>query len=223
MTTRSLIIAIVLAAGSGPVLAQVQASKDEQGAYLVPFDTDRNRIELAVANTTDKTYEDVEVRASDTPSWLTIEPSTVILDEITSDDESLASFTFSSDDSAPTEQTETLTFEVYSGDKLIATKQIEIVVELPTELVLRGNYPNPFNPSTTIGFVQPADGDVELEIFDALGGRVELLSKNAAKRGQQTFRWNATNDATGVYFYRLELRPENGERQTKLGKMMLIK
>ena len=65
--------------------------------------------------------------------------------------------------------------------------------------------------------------DIELEIFDELGRRVDLLSKTAAKRGQQTFQWNATSKATGVYFYRLELRGEDGDRQTTLGKMMLIK
>jgi len=220
---RSLMTLLVLTATSAQLLGQEQAAKDAAGTYLVPFDTGRNRIELAVANTTDKTYGDVEVRASETPTWLTIEPATVVFDDIESRDETLASFTFSTDDSAPTEQTEALTFEIFSGDQLIATKQIEISVELPKELVLRGNYPNPFNPTTTIGFVQPEEGDVKLEIFDALGRRVELLSRNASKRGQQTFKWNAANRATGVYFYRLELRPESGERQMKLGKMMLIK
>jgi len=221
--TRPVILLLVLTTTSVPLLGQAQAPKDEQGAYLAPFDTKGNRIELAVANSTGKTYENVEVRAIDTPAWITIEPATVILEEIAAEDEALASFTFSTDDSAPTQETYALTFDVYSGDELIASKQIDISVELPKELVLRGNYPNPFNPSTTVGFVQPVDGDVELEIFDALGRRVELLSRNASKRGQQTFRWNAASRATGVYFYRLELRTEGGDRQTKLGKMLFIK
>jgi hypothetical protein len=221
--TRTAIVLLVLATTSAPVLGQTQAAKDEAGAYLIPFDKKGNSIELVVANSTANTYENVEVRLADPPTWLSTSSTMVTIKQIGSKDEALAEFTFSTDDSAPTEMRETLTFEVYSGEALVATKRIDISIELPKELTLRGNYPNPFNPSTTIGFVQPEVGDIELEIFDALGRRVDLLSKTGVKSGQQTFRWNATSRATGVYFYRLELITENGDRQSRLGKMMLIK
>jgi hypothetical protein len=221
--TRTVIVLLTLAATSTSLLGQTQAAKDEAGAYLIPFDKKGNMIELAVANNTPNTYEHVEVRLSNTPTWLSTTSTKVALKQIGSKDEALAEFTFSTDDSAPTEERETLTFEVFSGNELVATKTIDISVELPKELTLRGNYPNPFNPTTTIGFVQPEDGDIALEIFDSIGRRVDLLSKTGAKSGQQTFRWNASSRATGVYFYRLELRGESGERQARLGKMMLIK
>ena len=206
--------------------------------YLVPFETDGNRIELTVANEAATTYEDVEVRVVGVPAWVDLRHAELgsasrgdeddaipnqVRDDVKAGDSRLFQFTFSTDDSAPTEGIHPLIFEVYSGDELVVTKQIDIVVELPKELVLRGNYPNPFNPSTTIGFVQPEDGDVTLDIFDALGRSVDRLSKYGAKPGQQTFTWNATNRATGVYFYRLQFKSESGLKETRLGKMLLIR
>jgi len=158
------------------------------------------------------------------PAWLTMEPETVALNKVDINDEPVASFVFATDESAPTEEPTALTFEVYSGEELLATKQIDISVELPKELVLRGNYPNPFNPSTTIGFVQPKEGDVELQIFDTAGRRVQVIRKPSSERGQQTIRWNASSVASGLYFYRLGLKSDDGAAlETRLGKMLLVK
>jgi len=220
---RSLLISALLLASAPGLLGQTVAKQEVTGAYLVPFDKKGNRIELAVSNGTAESYGDVEVRAVDVPAWLTLEPSAAPMEGLGVKEEAVARFMFSTDDSAPTEELTALTFEVYSGEELLATKQIDISVELPKELVLRGNYPNPFNPSTTIGFVQPQDGDIELQIFDAAGRRVDFLRKPSSKRGQQALRWNASSKASGVYFYRLSLKSDGGAFETRLGKMLLVK
>jgi hypothetical protein len=121
MRRSVILLLLALATTFTPLLGQTQAAKDEAGAYLIPFDKKGNVIELSVANNTPSIYQNVEVRLTDTPSWLSIESSAVTLEELEPKDEALAAFTFSTDDSAPTEQTETLTFEVFAGDALVAT------------------------------------------------------------------------------------------------------
>ena len=73
---------------------------------------------------------------------------------------------------------------------------------VPTEYSLSQNYPNPFNPTTTIQFALPVAGDYTLTIYNVQGQVVQQFS-GAADAGIQTVEWNATNNASGVYFYRL--------------------
>ena len=74
---------------------------------------------------------------------------------------------------------------------------------------LRGNFPNPFNPSTAIRFDLAASGPVALRIFDAGGRLVRTLVDGPRAAGAQSAVWDGRNDsaapvASGVYFYRLE-------------------
>jgi hypothetical protein len=76
---------------------------------------------------------------------------------------------------------------------------------------LHQNHPNPFTPSTTIGFdVPPGENRARLRIFGTDGRLVRTLLDGSVEPGQQTLVWNARDDhgrrlASGVYYYRLEL------------------
>lgn len=79
----------------------------------------------------------------------------------------------------------------------------------PVPLFAR-NYPNPFNPSTTIVFHLPEAAHVDLDIYDAAGRHVRTLLNDHADAGRHEAVWNGTDDsgsavASGVYFYRLEV------------------
>jgi hypothetical protein len=66
------------------------------------------------------------------------------------------------------------------------------------------NFPNPFNPGTTIGYRLPAAGSVRLEIFDMLGRVIETFSEGRQNPGEHSVRWDATGVPAGVYLCRLE-------------------
>lgn len=85
----------------------------------------------------------------------------------------------------------------------IAFKQTEEVAALPTEFDLSQNYPNPFNPSTSIQLALPKSSEVRLEVFNLLGQKVTTLVDGPMPAGYHTVTWDASDHATGVYFYRL--------------------
>ena len=74
----------------------------------------------------------------------------------------------------------------------------------PSVFKLYQNYPNPFNPSTTIEFRLPKTTNVALNIFNILGEEVATLVSEKLFVGSYTYKWNASNTASGVYLYRLE-------------------
>ena len=76
-------------------------------------------------------------------------------------------------------------------------------VELPGEYALDGNYPNPFNPQTTVTFQVPESGQIRLAVYDVLGREVALLHDGniAAGRHEVTFRAEAM--PSGTYFARM--------------------
>jgi hypothetical protein len=70
---------------------------------------------------------------------------------------------------------------------------------------LKQNYPNPFNPSTTITFSIPSSGNVSLKIFNVMGQEVDELINKYLPVGSYSFKWNAENQAAGIYFYKLSV------------------
>ena len=94
---------------------------------------------------------------------------------------------------------------------------------LPQKFALEQNFPNPFNPSTTIGYELPENGLVNIAIYDITGRHISTLVSNQQKAGYKSITWNATNDAgspvsAGLYLLAIQA----GEfRQTK--KMVLLK
>jgi M6 family metalloprotease-like protein len=80
--------------------------------------------------------------------------------------------------------------------------------ETPKQFVLRPNYPNPFNPSTSIRFDVATRSDVTLRVYDVSGALVRTLVNEPKDAGSYVVEWNGRNDqgspaSSGVYFYRL--------------------
>jgi len=95
--------------------------------------------------------------------------------------------------------------------------------QIPKSFSLSQNYPNPFNPSTKIHFEVPLTkgdlgGFVKIIVYDALGKEVSTLVNENLKPGSYEAEWNAFNEPSGIYFYKLTAQ---GYSETK--KMILIK
>ncbi len=91
-------------------------------------------------------------------------------------------------------------------------------VEIPNYYSLSQNFPNPFNPSTSIKFTMPKGDNVKLVIFDALGREVKTLVNEFRNQGVYNVSFDASSLSSGVYFYRLEA----GDF-TDTKKMLLVK
>jgi len=74
---------------------------------------------------------------------------------------------------------------------------------IPDVFSLSQNYPNPFNPTTTMRIQIPKDNDVTLKVYDMLGKEVSVLVNEFMKAGTYDITFNATNLASGTYFYRM--------------------
>jgi len=90
--------------------------------------------------------------------------------------------------------------------------------EIPTVFKLYNNYPNPFNPSTSIKYDVPRNTFVNLSVYDILGKLVTNLVSQDMTAGRYDAVWDAKNYASGTYIYRLEA----GEF-TDVKKMILVK
>jgi hypothetical protein len=76
-------------------------------------------------------------------------------------------------------------------------------VGIPLAYELSRNYPNPFNPNTTIKFSIPHSGFVSLRIFNSVGQEISHLVSEYLSAGIYTVRWSAYGFASGVYFYKI--------------------
>jgi photosystem II stability/assembly factor-like uncharacterized protein len=89
---------------------------------------------------------------------------------------------------------------------------------IPQQYLLNQNYPNPFNPSTTIIYELPKSSETTLTIYDVLGREVSVLVNERKNAGVHEIRFDGSNLASGVYFYRLQAGTYN---ETK--KLLLLK
>lgn len=75
---------------------------------------------------------------------------------------------------------------------------------LPKIFTLHQNFPNPFNPVTTIRYNLPIQAEAKLTIYNVMGQEVDVLLNKTINAGSHAIKWNASNIASGIYFYRLE-------------------
>jgi uncharacterized repeat protein (TIGR01451 family) len=104
---------------------------------------------------------------------------------------------------------------------VLPTSNPEEVTPLVT--ALKGNYPNPFNPTTTVYFSLKQDSQVRVDIYNILGQKVKTLVSERLKAGNHGYRWNGKDDSgrsvsSGIYFYRM-----NAGSYSSTAKMVLMK
>lgn len=115
---------------------------------------------------------------------------------------------------------------IYDGGESVNSDSVRIYVldadeptsAIPQEYSLSQNFPNPFNPTTTIRFGLPVASDVRLEVFDLLGRSVTTLLNSRLSAGYHSLEFDAKGLGSGIYFYRLHA----GDFE-QLRKMMLIR
>ena len=114
-------------------------------------------------------------------------------------------------------------------DKLYPLLEVVRAAPKPDALVaedfaLAHNYPNPFNPATTIKYVLPQASAVRWEIFNVAGQMVRTLVAKHQEVGRYAVRWDATDDrghrvSSGIYFYRLQA----GSEFVEVKKMLMVR
>jgi len=85
--------------------------------------------------------------------------------------------------------------------------------DFPGHFSLSQNYPNPFNSTTKIEYELPANGPVELSVYDITGSKIKVLIDSIQRAGRHELVWSAGNLSSGVYL--LSLKTRSGSRQKK--------
>ena len=111
----------------------------------------------------------------------------------------------------------------FTPTSVSSTVSNEGEVNLPTEFALYENYPNPFNPVTTIRFDVPEISDVSVTVFNVLGKEINSYNLNTMSPGTHQIKWRGIDNtgkpvSSGVYFYTIKA---GDFFSTK--KMMLLK
>ena len=128
-------------------------------------------------------------------------------------------------------ETESHTFSAKIQYRFLDNKGIELgkgisylnVDILPDKFAVFNNYPNPFNPVTTIRYDLPESRNVQIKVFDVLGRTVNTVDYNQTQAGRHTFTWHGKNElgkkvSTGIYFFQL-----TAGQDTRIQKMLLLK
>jgi hypothetical protein len=97
------------------------------------------------------------------------------------------------------------------------SKSIEVIFA-PETYSLEQNFPNPFNPSTTIRFGLPVKSNVSIKVFNSLGQMIEEIVNGQFEAGYHSVMFNAANLSSGIYYYRIET-----EGFSQIKKMVLLK
>jgi len=110
----------------------------------------------------------------------------------------------------------------FNGDYALS-KVIEVSVNVPNKFYLGQNYPNPFNAGTSISYVIPEAGQVQLVIYNTGGARVFNAVNKFQEAGSHSYHWNGLSEtgdglASGVYYYQIKVN-----EYSSLKKMTLVK
>ena len=106
----------------------------------------------------------------------------------------------------------------YERNPDIYTAIEEVSTEVPDAIWLGGNYPNPFNPTTTFEYGLTEQAHVRIRVYDVVGRMVSTLVDGVQQAATYSITFDASHLASGVYFYRLETT-----KQVVTKRMLLVK
>jgi hypothetical protein len=198
------------------------SSASSQTVYSVPANSKGNQVTLTIAN--ESRYvsaQDVEVRVVRHSPAVTFRPESQFLKMVPAQKESDVTFAFDVGRSAHINSLDTLEFLIKDKPGFTWRKSVIVTYVAPKTFALEQNFPNPFNPTTTIYYQLPIDSRVSIVVYDLLGREVKRLvdeTKEAgyhearfSARGGSAYGGNAAGIASGVYFYRMTAEPLSGD------------
>ena len=114
------------------------------------------------------------------------------------------------------------------SEVIVATPQASLKPPTPNEYTFSANYPNPFNPETTIQYQLPAPSKVTIKIFDYLGREIRTLVNEEKEAGYFMVGWDGKDNlgnkvSSGIYICRLEAYSAKQERYANTRKMLLLR
>jgi len=190
-----------------------------QTVYEITPGTKGNEIKLTVANVSEETSaQNVSVVLTKKSSALSFTKETETIELIEAKAEAEALFTFDVERNTPVSRKDTIDFMITDGMGIMMTKQFIFSYTGPKEFKLEQNFPNPFNPTTTIQYQLPFDARVTLKVYDILGSEVATLVNEEQQAGYKEVKFNGSNIASGMYIYRLQA----GD-YVSIKKMLIIK
>ncbi len=125
----------------------------------------------------------------------------------------------------------------YNGTVLYRLKQVDFngtfeyseiiaidVEYIATEISISQNFPNPFNPETTIKYWLNVEANTSITIYNSLGQEVEKVLNLLQNPGNYSVKWNGVNYASGIYFYSFEVKDQNEKLlHREMKKIILLK
>lgn len=201
----------------------VGVSVEEVKAYPVPLGSEGNVIELNVSNSLSSAISKLSVQAAGIPTWMRLTPSALSFSQVGPGEQCLARFSLALDRTAPLDASQTISFLVSSEGGQRWSRQMKIKVAPPQNFELYQNFPNPFNPSTTIAYQITTESRVSLKIFNVLGQEVATVVDGDRLAGYHQEMWDATRYSSGMYVYQLIATDEKGHKQITRKRMMLLK
>ncbi len=113
---------------------------------------------------------------------------------------------------------QTVNTALYTKSEAGAEETESAETEVQNQFSLEPNYPNPFNPSTTLNFTLPSAMKAQVVVYNALGQQIAVLADREFAEGKNSVEFSAGQLSSGVYFYQV-ITPAG----SKTGKMMLMK
>jgi hypothetical protein len=201
-------------------------SASSQTVYSVPANSKGNQVTLTIANESQYvSAEDVEVRAVKHSDAVTFKPESQFLKMVPAQKESDVVFVFDVGRNARINGQDTLKFMIKDKTGFTWEKLIIVTYTAPKSFALEQNFPNPFNPTTTIYYQLPTDSRVSIVVYDLVGREVKRLVDEVREAGYHEVRLSASGIASGVYFYRMTAQPlSSGESNyVSIKKFVVLK
>ena len=196
-----------------------------QTVYKVPADTKGNSLVLTVANESPTTAaQAVSVKLIGNHPGLTLTPASATVKTLQASGTSDVTFSFAVGRDVKPNSRDTLDFEIRDKAGDVWTKAIIVEYVGPQEYRLDQNFPNPFNPTSTVYYDLPTDSRVLISVYDILGREVAKIVDEAKDAGYHSVMMDARNLASGAYIYRMVAQPvAGGKAYTNVKKMMVVK
>ena len=193
--------------------------------FSVAFDAEQ--IEFVRATTTNSLLGDGEFAAPRTIAQADGKVDIAAYGDVVTEGELGLSLVFRTKTEIENTEIEVMSSQVSDGSLGINAVALPAPVQIqtrPEAFALANNYPNPFNPATTIKYALPEASQVRLEVFNVVGQVVRTMVDAHQNAGRYVVQWDASNDngvnlSSGIYFYRLQV--EGNYLEVK--KMLLLK